>query len=422
MSDEFHPATLPHEKPAVTPPLDRMSKTGKTSVGPVKQPPATHGLPRKDSDMSGMLPSVNRKTKGEDEADVLKDKARAVQRKPDHESPEEQKAEATKKRREKDEKERQDEKVDREIGETRRRRKERNEKERGSPHKAGEETRHGEGEEPTLVSAFQRYQSLHTLHPFMANRIRVRWAPLNVPLPRRLQTAAVLWHTLAMSIFFSLFWFTLAIPLSWPILVPYLIYVLLFARNHLDGTVPYRRSEFLRNLPLWRFYAEYFPIRIHRTAQLDASKNYIFAYHPHGIISHGAFGNFATEATGFSQLFPGIKNTLLTLDTNFNIPFYREYLLSMGLASVSRESCEALLRGDGAPKNIHSHANPPAKQGTKFEGGRAITIVIGGAQESLEAQPGTMKLLCKKRRGFLKLAIREGAGVVPVLSFGENGI
>ncbi|KAI5848977.1 diacylglycerol acyltransferase-domain-containing protein [Tricharina praecox] len=258
------------------------------------------------------------------------------------------------------------------------------------------------------------------------------WAPIRIPFRRRLQTAAVLWHTFSILICFSTFWFVLAIPLSWPILVPYLIYIFFLANNHADGSAPYKRSEFLRNLPIWRLYTEYFPIRLHRTVELDPKRNYILAYQPHGIISHGAFGNFCTEATGFKQLFPGIKNTLLTLEQSFTIPFNREYLLAMGLASVSKKSCEALLRGDGIPKKKAGRrlfhpttwfSGATNEEDAKVpEGGRAITIVIGGARESLEAQPGTMKLVLKKRRGFLKLAIREGAGVVPVLSFGENDL
>lgn len=79
----------------------------------------------------------------------------------------------------------------------------------------------------------------------------------------------------------------------------------------------------------------------------------------------------------------------------------------MGLASVSRESCENLLTRGGADR----------------EGmGRAITIVIGGARESLDALPHTMRLVLKRRKGFIKLAIRTGADLVPVLAFGENDI
>ena len=75
----------------------------------------------------------------------------------------------------------------------------------------------------------------------------------------------------------------------------------------------------------------------------------------------------------------------------------------MGLASVSRESCENIL----------------SRGGTNGEGmGRGITIVVGGARESLDAQPHSLRLVLKRRKGFVKLAIRTGADLVPVLSFG----
>jgi 2-acylglycerol O-acyltransferase 2 len=141
--------------------------------------------------------------------------------------------------------------------------------------------------------------------------------------------------------------------------------------------------------------------------ELPATRKYIFGYHPHGIISHGAFAAFGTDALGFSQLFPGITNTLLTLDSNFRVPFYRDYLVRMGLASVSKESCTNLL-SKGGPNN---------------EGmGRGITIVVGGARESLETKPGTLRLVIRCRKGFVKLAVETGADLVPVLCFGENEI
>jgi len=54
--------------------------------------------------------------------------------------------------------------------------------------------------------------------------------------------------------------------------------------------------------------------------------------------------------------------------------------------------------------------------------GRAITIVVGGARESLDAQPYSLRLVLKCRKGFVKMAIRTGADLVPVLAFGENDI
>lgn len=234
----------------------------------------------------------------------------------------------------------------------------------------------------------------------------IHWAPLNIGLERRLQTFVVLCHTLTIAIFLTCFFFTCAIPLFWPILIPYLVHISLFSTTATSGTLS-RRSEFLRSLRAWSIYVSYFPAQLHRSEPLLPTRKYIFGYHPHGIISHGAFAAFATEALGFSKLFPGITNTLLTLDSNFRIPFYREYALAMGLASVSRESCENLL----------------TKGGADCEGmGRAITIVIGGARESLDALPHSIRLVLKRRKGFIKLAIRTGADLVPVLAFGENDL
>ncbi|TTS33147.1 Diacylglycerol O-acyltransferase 2 [Bagarius yarrelli] len=67
-----------------------------------------------------------------------------------------------------------------------------------------------------------------------------------------------------------------------------------------------------------------------KTHNLPPNRNYIFGYHPHGIFCFGAFCNFSTEATGFSQKFPGIKPSLATLAGNFRLPLLRDYLMSGG--------------------------------------------------------------------------------------------
>lgn len=117
--------------------------------------------------------------------------------------------------------------------------------------------------------------------------------------------------------------------------------------------------------------------------------------------SSGAFANFATDGTDFSKMFPGIMPHLLTLASNFRMPLYRDVLLALGVCSVAKKSCINILR-----------------QGP----GHAITIVVGGAAESLAAHPGTNDLTLRKRLGFIKIAVREGADLVPVFSFGENDI
>lgn len=40
----------------------------------------------------------------------------------------------------------------------------------------------------------------------------------------------------------------------------------------------------------------------------------------------------------------------------------------------------------------------------------------------MSAHPGTADLTLKRRMGFIKLAMRQGADLVPVFSFGENDV
>ncbi|KAJ3223671.1 diacylglycerol O-acyltransferase 1 [Clydaea vesicula] len=159
-------------------------------------------------------------------------------------------------------------------------------------------------------------------------------------------------------------------------------------------------SRWLRKLSYWRWLADYFPMQLVKTSELDPRKNYVFGYHPHGIISLGAFTCFGTEARDFSKLFPGINVRVLTLTTNFFMPLFRDLLLNLGFCSVTRRSCENIL------------SSGP---------GNSILIVPGGAAESLYAFPGVYDLVLKKRLGFIKVAVRHGASLVPVIAFGENG-
>ncbi|BEI85069.1 hypothetical protein CcaverHIS002_0504700 [Cutaneotrichosporon cavernicola] len=223
-------------------------------------------------------------------------------------------------------------------------------------------------------------------------------APPHSPPHRRLQTFAILAWTLLMPLCLMLYFYCFSIPALWPILLPYTIWALVIDKAPFKGGRPKRWA---RRFPLWKYFCQYYPCSMIKEADLPADRTYVFGYHPHGIISMGAVATFATEYTGFSDNYPGIKSHLLTLDSNFGIPVYRELLMFQGICSVSKRSCRNILR-----------KGP----------GNAITIVVGGAAESLNAHPGTQDLTLKKRFGFIKVAIREGAQLVPVFSFGENDI
>ncbi|KDE09727.1 hypothetical protein MVLG_00129 [Microbotryum lychnidis-dioicae p1A1 Lamole] len=247
-----------------------------------------------------------------------------------------------------------------------------------------------EGKDKEDVAPQEKYtQSLRT---------NIKFAPLAVPRHRRLQTMAVLGWTTALPLMLGLFFLLCSIPLLWPIIVPYLFWIHLIDNSPTQGG---RASKWLRQSRFWVWFTGYYPISLVKTVDLPPDRKYVFGYHPHGIIGMGAIANFGTDATGFSELFPGLNPHLLTLASNFKLPIYRDFLLALGICSVSMKSCQNIL-----------------KQGP----GSALTIVVGGAAESLSAHPGTANLTLRRRMGFIKLAMRQGADLVPVFSFGENDI
>lgn len=227
-----------------------------------------------------------------------------------------------------------------------------------------------------------------------------KFAPINIPLSRRLQTfAAFFWMSsfLCMGIgslllliylfFYTQYWWISLAYLTW------------FLGDRTVCNRGGRRSNIFRKWILWKYFRDFFPIHLIKTAELDPSKNYIMGYHPHGVLCAGAFCNFATEATNFSKVFPGFTPHLLTLECHFKLPFYREYFMTSGAVSASKNSMNYLL--------------------SKAEGGRALCLVVGGAPESLDCHPGLAILHLSKRKGFCKMALRNGASLVPMYSFGE---
>lgn len=227
------------------------------------------------------------------------------------------------------------------------------------------------------------------------------WLP-RVELTECLQLISVLqwlFTFLVMGIIFLLILIYLAFTVFWPVSILYLAWILL------DWNTPHqggRRSSWVRNWTVWNYFRDYFPIQLVKTHPLLPSRNYIIGCHPHGILCIGAFCNFITESTGFSEKFPGIRPFLATLAGNFRLPVLREYMMSGGLCPVNRSSIEFLLSQNGT--------------------GNAVAIVIGGAAESLSCQPGVTTLILKKRKGFVKMALQHGADLVPAFSFGENDL
>ncbi|XP_037368939.1 diacylglycerol O-acyltransferase 2-like protein 6 [Talpa occidentalis] len=163
-----------------------------------------------------------------------------------------------------------------------------------------------------------------------------------------------------------------------------------------------RRLPWVRNWTLWKYFQTYFPVKLVKTHDLSPKHNYVIVNHPHGIVSYGVFINFATEASGFARIFPDITPSLGTLEGIFWIPFVREYVMSMGICPVSEVALKYLL--------------------TQNNSGNAVIVVVGGAAEALLCRPGASTIILTRRKGFVKLALKTGAYLVPSYSFGENDV
>ncbi|XP_077556828.1 2-acylglycerol O-acyltransferase 2-like [Haemaphysalis longicornis] len=229
----------------------------------------------------------------------------------------------------------------------------------------------------------------------------VKWTPLRLPLRRRLETLVVLTYTIQ-------FWFLGCVTLL------FLVYIFLCTRyyplslayaawmywDRKTCTRGGRWSNWIRSCTAWRYFRNYFPVQLVKTCDLPADRNYLFGYHPHGLMVMGGACVFASDATNFRQLFPGIRTHLLALQVLFYQPIQREVLLASGAGVASRESLDCIL-GSKTP-------------------GEAAVLSVGGDAEARLTRPGSYKLILTKRKGFIRAAMKHGAPLVPVFAFGEN--
>lgn len=234
---------------------------------------------------------------------------------------------------------------------------------------------------------------------------------------RGLQNLAVVSHISMMFLTLIMAIFIFGNPLLlFTISIPYLIFYML-DRSPGNGKVMLFRMNWWKNLKIWNYYCDYFQISIVKKKDLeptfdpkdsrklngDNPVTYIFGYHPHGIAALGSFG-LSNNGCGFNLEFPGIPMSLLTLTNNFQLPFYREYLLFSGLSSVSRKNILKLL-----------------------DNYTSVCLVPGGAKESLAINfsGNKINLVLKNRKGFVRLAVANAekgrrTALVPIFSFGEN--
>lgn len=233
----------------------------------------------------------------------------------------------------------------------------------------------------------------------------IQFAPLNVPLHRRLQTLIVaLWFfAFAFSAFLDIFItvYLICFTRYWWLMLLYLVWIYLDRETASKGGRP---IKWVKNWMIWKYFKDYFPLGIDVVpgAEFDPKKNYLCCSVPHGILPVGAFYAFGLDSEKYRQIFPHHQARSATLTQHFIVPFFRELVLSVGGVCCSREGISYLL--------------------SKPEGGHVVLLIPGGVSESYLSKPGVYKVILKSRKGFVKLALKHGSPIVPAISFGETDL
>ncbi|GMT12249.1 hypothetical protein PFISCL1PPCAC_3546 [Pristionchus fissidentatus] len=250
----------------------------------------------------------------------------------------------------------------------------------------------------------------------MTTVLGIEFAPMKLPLERRLQTLGVIYH-------FMCTFGTPALILLFFVWMLFSGYALVVAAYGVwlwwDWDSPYRgayASRYFLNLGIHKWFTGYFPLSIHPTADLPADKNYLIGFHPHGVISISAY-NFMSNGTGLMDRFPNINFHLCTLVGQFWMPLRREWFMMHGIINCSKQSLNNL----SAPLDYRNLSFCSYVLGDARKG-QAAVLVVGGAEEALDAHPGQHILTLNKRKGFIKLALENGADLVPCFGFGENDL
>eukprot|EP01061_Rhynchopus_euleeides_P013427 TRINITY_DN23447_c1_g2_i1.p2 TRINITY_DN23447_c1_g2~~TRINITY_DN23447_c1_g2_i1.p2 ORF type:complete len:516 (+),score=228.06 TRINITY_DN23447_c1_g2_i1:60-1607(+) len=230
---------------------------------------------------------------------------------------------------------------------------------------------------------------------------------LNVPVGRRRQMCAAFFlcfFTGLMLVFVSLGTLFYLIPV--PFIVGYILYYIWVIFDMYIVPRPWagekaRVSNAYKNGPVFKYFLEYFPIHVtvEKPKKLTPDGNYLMCLHPHGVQCASIFGILCNPVV--ERLLPGLHITAQTLPMNFLLPVMREHCIAIGAGNASRKCIT---------------------QALTWRKGASTVLVVGGAKEALHAAPHTNKIALKDRMGFVKIALRTGASLVPMYSYGENSL
>jgi hypothetical protein len=128
---------------------------------------------------------------------------------------------------------------------------------------------------------------------------------------RQLFAVILAFMLLPFSMFLTVLWtfyslFVDKTRISGAILMLYATHIY-FDKSYIRGS---KAVTWIKQIFFWKLLGNYFPVLLVKQnpeTVYDPNGVYMMGYHPHGIISVGCFVSFAADATGASEMFPGIK-------------------------------------------------------------------------------------------------------------------
>jgi hypothetical protein len=122
-------------------------------------------------------------------------------------------------------------------------------------------------------------------------------------------------------------------------------------------------------------------------------KNFLFAAQPHGILS------FVGMCAAVSKPEDVMRVPTATASAVLQTPLLKNLMGIFNLVDASAHNVKKILKGGGS-----------------------VLIYIGGIAELFKSCRTEERLYLKKRKGFIKLALREGVDVVPIYLFGNTSV
>jgi 1-acyl-sn-glycerol-3-phosphate acyltransferase len=150
----------------------------------------------------------------------------------------------------------------------------------------------------------------------------------------------------------------------------------------------------------WNYVNKKFVENLHESFVLQNTETIpktqaLYICSPHGLMAYSWFFHFSYCLSKWPEKSP--RPLLAVHSMLFRIPFAREILEANRCIEATEEEIEKALNK-----------------------GHSVAIVIGGVEEMSYSGEKQVKLILKKRKGYIRIAKQKGSPIVPLYAEGEN--